>query len=524
MTNATPPPAGGSPPSPGYARYALAVLVAVYILNFLDRQILAILAERIKADLAVTDAQMGYLYGTVFAIFYAVFGIPLGRLADVWDRRRLITWGLGAWSAMTALSGLARSFPQLALARIGVGVGEASANPAAYSLLTDYFPASRRATALAIYSGGIYLGSGLGLGIGGLIVNRWDLAFAAGGAPFGLRGWQVAFLAVGVPGLLLALWVRTLREPLRGESEGLVTAQHPDPFGEFWRELRAVVPPFTLLNLWLRGGRGRVIGANLAIAAGLVAAGVALTRWLGNPAQWIALGIGVYAAVSWSQSVQLRDPATYTLLFKTPSLQVVNFTGAFQSFFGYSYGFWIPAFLIRTHGANVAQTGWVLGGITAVGGWLGVTFGGLLGDRLRRSSPRGRLRVMTLTAICPVPFAMLALTAPSLELAFLYCAPLFTFSAMWLGPAISSVQDLVLPRMRASASALFLLVVTFIGLALGPYTIGRLSEALGGLKPALFCGLGANLLALIGSLYAAHRFPRDEASRLDRARAAGEVC
>ncbi len=520
---ATPPLPPLSSPTPRYARYALGVLVAVYILNFLDRQILAILAERIKADLEVSDAQMGYLYGTVFAVFYAIFGIPLGRLADVWDRRRLIVWGLGAWSAMTALSGLARTFPQLALARIGVGVGEASANPAAYSLLADYFPASRRATALAIYSGGIYLGSGLGLGIGGLIVDRWDAAFPAGAAPFGLRGWQVAFLAVGVPGLLLALWVRTLREPVRGEREGLVAAQHPHPFGEFWRELRAVVPPLTLVNLWLRGGRARVLGWNLGIATAIVAAGVALTRWLGNPAQWISLGIGAYAAASWVQSVRLRDGASHALLFKTPSLSVANVSCAFQSFFGYSFGFWMPAFLIRTHGANVAQVGWVLGLITAVGGWLGVTFGGWLGDRLHQRSRSGRLRVLTLTATLTAPCAVLALTAPTLELAYVYCAPLFTFSAMWLGPGISTVQDLVLPRMRASASAYFLLVVTFIGLALGPYIIGRLSQALGGLKPALFCGLGANLIALLGSLYAAHRFPRDESTRLDRARAAGEI-
>jgi hypothetical protein len=112
-------------------------VVVVYVFNFLDRQILSILAERIKADLGVSDAQMGFLYGTAFAVFYAIFGIPLGRLADVWDRRRLIAWGLAAWSAMTALSGLARSFAQLALARFAVGVGEASASPAAYSLLSD---------------------------------------------------------------------------------------------------------------------------------------------------------------------------------------------------------------------------------------------------------------------------------------------------------------------------------------------------------------------------------------------------
>src|SRR4029450_481892 len=135
-------------------RYALALLVVVYVLNFLDRQILSILAERIKADLDLTDAHIGFLYGTAFAVFYAVFGIPLGRLADVWVRTRLIAVGLAFWSVMTALSATARTFGQLTAARIGVGVGEASASPAAFSLLSDYFPPVRRATVVGIYSGG----------------------------------------------------------------------------------------------------------------------------------------------------------------------------------------------------------------------------------------------------------------------------------------------------------------------------------------------------------------------------------
>src|SRR4029453_9689629 len=134
-----------------YARYALGVLVLVYVFNFLDRQILSILAERIKADLQLTDAQIGFLYGTAFAVFYALFGIPLGRLADCWIRTRLIAIGLTLWSAMTATSAFARDFVQLTAARIGVGVGEASASPAAYSLLADYFPPAKRATVLALY-------------------------------------------------------------------------------------------------------------------------------------------------------------------------------------------------------------------------------------------------------------------------------------------------------------------------------------------------------------------------------------
>ena len=205
---------------PAYSWYALGVLVLVYVLNFIDRQILSILANDIKADLGVDDAYLGFLYGTAFAIFYALFGIPLGKLADSWKRVRLMTIGLSLWSAMTAFSGFARDATTLTVARIGVGVGEATASPSAYSLISDWFPARLRATALAIYSSGLYIGGGVSLLIGGLIVDQWNAAYPDGG-PLGLAGWQAAFIAVGFPGLLLALWVLTLREPLRGAMDGI---------------------------------------------------------------------------------------------------------------------------------------------------------------------------------------------------------------------------------------------------------------------------------------------------------------
>ncbi len=135
-----------------YSKYALGVLMLVYVFNFVDRQIISVLADEIKRDLGITDAQVGFLYGTAFAVFYAVFGIPLGRLADVWVRKKLISIGLSFWSLMTALSGTANSFVTLGAYRIGVGVGEASASPAAFSMLSDYFSPERRATALSIYS------------------------------------------------------------------------------------------------------------------------------------------------------------------------------------------------------------------------------------------------------------------------------------------------------------------------------------------------------------------------------------
>lgn len=201
------------PISPGYARYVLGVLFVVYVFNFVDRQILSILLQPIKEELQVSDTAMGFLTGIAFALFYTVAGIPIARWADTGTRRSVIALGLAIWSAMTALSGLVRTFGQLALARVGVGVGEAACSPPAHSLLADYFPPHRRATALAVYSMGIHVGILVGFVLGGW-VNQ-------------LFGWRQAFLVVGLPGLVLAAVVRlTVREPVRGTWE-LTTAGVP---------------------------------------------------------------------------------------------------------------------------------------------------------------------------------------------------------------------------------------------------------------------------------------------------------
>jgi MFS family permease len=482
---------GAPPPAGPYARYVLGVLVLVYVFNFLDRQILSILAERIREDLAVSDAELGFLYGTAFAVFYAVFGIPLGRLADTWDRRKLIALGLAAWSGMTALSGMARSFPELAAARIGVGIGEASAAPAAYSLLSDWFPAARRATALAIYSSGIYVGAGLGLGIGGVVVAGWDAAYADATAPFGLRGWQVAFLVVGLPGLLLAAWVATLREPTRGQREGLVAPAHPHPFRACAEELIAVLPPLTLLGAARAGAHA--LAANLALAAAIALAVRLVVAWLGTPAQWISLGVGVYAAGSWLQSLARRDRPTFELLTRTPALQLAAFGFALLAFVGYTVGFWLPPFFIRVHHVAPARAGVVLGIAAAAAGWFGTTIGGLWADRLRRTHAAGRLYVGVACGLLGPPIALVMLLTENTTAALALSVPATAASSLWIGPGASTVQDLVPPRMRGTVSAAYLLVVTFIGLALGPYTVGRLSEATGDLRLALIVSLGAGL-------------------------------
>jgi MFS family permease len=514
----------GAPDHPPEARahLALGVLVVVYVMNFLDRQILSILNEHIKADRGLSDSQMGFLYGTAFAVFYALFGIPLGRLADVWVRRSLIALGLAFWSVMTAVSGVARNFGELAAARIGVGVGEASASPAAFSMLSDLYPPARRATVLAIYSSGIYIGAGLGLGIGGQIVDRWDAAYAAGPAPLGLRGWQVAFLAVGLPGLLLAVGVRGLREPVRGAMDGLAARAEPRPFRAFLEELRSVLPPFTLLHLGLVGAGRGVIARNLvaALATGLAAA--LLVGATGDLAQWSALGVGVYAAFSWSQALRLRDRPTAALLFETPSLRWTVVGLSFLAFTGYGVGYWTAPYFVRVLGVPTGEVGLVLGGTAALGGWLGVTLGGVIADGLRRRSPTGRLYVALATAVLPILPNVLLFTTGDLTLAYALALPSNVFGSMWIGVGASTVTDLVLPRMRATASAFYLLMVTFIGLALGPYTIGKLADVTGELRTALLLGLLANAVALGFTLLAMRSLAADEATRNVRARAAGE--
>jgi predicted MFS family arabinose efflux permease len=194
--------------SQAYLRYALGLLCVVYIINFVDRQILAILLESIKRDLGLADWQLGLLSGTAFGIFYATLGIPIARLADRFSRKGVIGISLAVWSGMTALCGTASGFATLLVYRVGVGVGEAGGSPPAHSMISDYFPPERRATALAIFSLGVPLGILVG--------------FMAGGWLDQTIGWRNAFLVVGAPGIALSLLVAfTLREPPRGYSEGL---------------------------------------------------------------------------------------------------------------------------------------------------------------------------------------------------------------------------------------------------------------------------------------------------------------
>ena len=191
-----------------YQKYVVFLLLVVYTFNFIDRQIIAILSPSIKADLGLSDTELGLLKGFAFALFYALFGFPIARLADRKNRVTIISVTIALWSGMTALCGAAQNFSQLLLARMGVGVGEAGCSPPAHSLISDYFPKSERASALGIYSLGISFGTLFGILLGGLMAEAF--------------GWRWAFVLVGLPGVLLAVIVKlTLKEPIRGSLDGL---------------------------------------------------------------------------------------------------------------------------------------------------------------------------------------------------------------------------------------------------------------------------------------------------------------
>jgi len=516
----------------GYAWYALAVFVLVYAMNFIDRQVLSILAESVKKDLALDDAQLGFLYGTAFAVFYALFGIPLGRLADSWYRGRLMAIGLALWSTMTAASGLATGFAGLAAARIGVGIGEASASPAAYSMISDYFPKEKRATALSIYSSGLYIGGGLSLPIGGFILSEWAERYpVASAAPLGLAPWQAAFMVVGLPGLLVALWVWTLKEPLRGASDGVPSpVVRPSAWREFGKELGAILPPLTLWSVT------RIPGAlrpNLIVLALVAAAAFLFWKLTGDAAQWLAYGIGVYAVYSWTQSLRHRDPATHRLIWGTPVTAMLVAAFGSISFITYAVSFWTPPYVLRTFYAAPTDPALILTGMTAakevstILGWsaaaaaaIGVILGGIVSDIWRRHSPGGRLYVNMAAVLLPLPGVAWMFTTADITTFYWLVPYVQMLGSCWVGAAVATLQDLVLPRMRATAGATYILGTSMVGLALGPYVAGKVAAISGSLATGIAALYVVPPLTLAALWYASRRIADLEATREQRAEAA----
>ncbi len=369
-------------------RYTLFLLVLVYTFNFLDRQLLVILQESIKADLGLADWQLGVLSGIAFAALYTIMGVPIARVADRGNRRNIIAMALAAWSVMTALCGLVQSFWHLLVARIGVGIGEAGCSPPAHSMLSDLFPKERRATVLSIYNIGISLGILLGLVAGGWLND--------------IVGWRRAFFLLAAPGVLLALWFR------------FTVPEAPRP-----------------------------------------------------------------AAPSGSDVEQPSLKDVISLLWSRPSFRHLAAGVALHAFVAFGAGNWAPSFFIRVHGLSAGVVGSWLGPIVAVAGILGNLSGGWLADRFGARDPRWMLWVPGIAILLSVPLQIPVYLVANAQAAMLLLFLPRILGGTFLGPSIAATHGLVNSRMRAVASSLLFLIMNLIGMGLGPWFTGLLSDLLG---------------------------------------------
>ncbi|MCB2108524.1 MAG: MFS transporter, partial [Rhodobacteraceae bacterium] len=262
--------------TPGYAKYMVGLLTFSSVLNHIDRQLPAIMLPQIQADLHLSDTELGFITGLAFALFYSVMGIPIGRAGDVFSRRNVIAFCIALWSAMTAVSGLATNFVQMAAARFGVGFGEAGLTPGAHSLISDVFPPGRRATAMGFYSMGIPLGS--------------VIAYLAGGWLTEFFGWRIAFLALGLPGIAVAIvvWL-TIRETPRGHADGIADPGHAPPFKDVVKTL-LTTPAFIHCMLGT-SFTGLVYAAITTWAPSFLSRSFAMTT--GEIGTWLAPSIGL---------------------------------------------------------------------------------------------------------------------------------------------------------------------------------------------------------------------------------------
>jgi predicted MFS family arabinose efflux permease len=361
----------------------LALLLLAYIFNFLDRQILGILAQPIKADLRLSDTEFGAIGGLAFALLYSVLGVPLAYLADRTRRSVVIAGSLAVWSGFTALCGTAAGFAQLFLFRLGVGVGEAGGVAPSYALIADYFPPERRARALAIFSLGVPIGLAAGTMIGAYIASAID--------------WRAAFVTMGVVGIILApILLYFVRDFPRGKSESDAA-----PIGQ-----------------------------------------------------------------------------VFPMLARKPVFWLLAFAASSSSLCGYGLALWTPSVVMRSFRLDLISTANFLASLLLIGGCAGVFAGGWFADRLGHGDRGWYAKLPAIAWLISAPAWALGLMAPNLWVAWPLLLVGNALNILWLGPVVTAVQHLVPPRMRATASASFLLINNLIGLGVGPLLIGRLSDSL----------------------------------------------
>lgn len=370
-----------------YPVWMMAMLMLVALSSFIDRVIVATLGPAIKAELRISDMQFGLLTGLAFALLYTSAGIPVARLADRYDRVKLLSIATTIWSVMTMLSGYATNFVQLLLLRLGVGIGESAANPCTISMISDRFPRHKRASALAV----VALGASFGSLIGGF-----------GGGWLGEHvGWRTAFLIVGAPGLLLAaLILLTLKELPRGRFDDPARAGQE-------------MPSFGMLLAVLR-----------------------------------------------------RKPAFLNM----------GFACGLTSFVNFGILLFLPIYFGRAYGMSMIQAGLLFGITTGISNGIGTLLGGFGADWAGKRDERWYAWLPALTLTVAAPLYAIGLSLPSWQMALPVVILAATLAFTFYAPTFGAVQNMVEPRMRASASAIIIFFQNLVGMGLGPLFVGFLSD------------------------------------------------
>ena len=464
--------------SRSYRIYVLFILTAVYTFNFLDRQIMGIVAPAVQADLGLNDTQLGILGGFAFAVLYTTLGIPFARLADRYNRVTIISLALATWSGFTALCGMAQNFTQLALARVGVGIGEAGGSPPSHSLISDFYPKEKRAGALAVYALGIPIGVTLAYLGGGWVLQNFD--------------WRTTFLALGIPGVLFALLLKvTVREPARGSMDAASTAA--DAFK----------------------------GLKVSEPVGLVEKSLRMMTVVFPPKS--RAGIFSELASLWRAAKHLLAIPSYRAI-------VIGLTAG--SFASYAIANWIVVFFKRSHPDFATGDVYLwLGLINGTAYVLGVFLGGNLVDRLsaKNKSAYGWVPVAALILNIPFFIGAMWIDDPVLSLAFWWPSHLLT--GFYLGPCFALAQTLAPVSIRALSTAIFFFILNMIALGFGPTYVGILSDILAnaglgiekGLRVALTSVMLAGVISIGGFWYLAKKLPEDWAKATGEATDGGKA-
>ena len=410
------------------SRYLTFVVVALFLVNFvnyMDRMVLSVVIEPIKAELELSDTQIGLLTGLAFAIFYGTAGLFIAWVADRYNRKVILTVSMLAWSVMTAITGLAQNFWHLFMARIGVGVGESGAIPTSHSLIGDYFTTQQRSAILAIFTSGATIGLTAGLTLGGYVAENY--------------GWRWSFVVAAVVGLPVILLVGVgLKEPERGQADG-IKAEAAPPFLSVLKHLLSI--------------------------------------------------------------------RSYRHLVVTSALSNLAMFGVIQ---------WMPAYLIRQFGLGVAEVGFYFGVALGLGAAGGAIVGGLVANYLVKRNFMWLVWLPLISALSVFPLYELAIFAPSATVSLGLIMAVNILGGVSFGPLLTATQTVVLPNMRASASAFVGFTSSVIGVGGGPLLVGILSDYFAptygsavGLQYALAIAVAVTLWGVVHYFLLIKAYPND---------------